>query len=113
MHFRPAAFSSCNEWCCLLMALLFGSGVTFVNAAEEVIRSARSGPWSQTETWTGGRVPGSGARVLIPAGQAVSCRDDWTEWEIALVLPVGGTLSARATDAAGNVEPRPHQISVP
>jgi hypothetical protein len=36
-----------------------------------VIRSAASGPWSAPATWQGGKVPGSGARVLIRAGHRV------------------------------------------
>ncbi len=31
----------------------------------------RSGAWSEASTWDGGRLPGAGARVLIPRGVAV------------------------------------------
>lgn len=39
--------------------------------AADVIKSARSGPWSSTETWTGGKVPAAGARVLIQKAHEV------------------------------------------
>ncbi len=39
--------------------------------ATEIIRSAQSGPWSSPTTWTGGKVPGTGARVLIREGHRV------------------------------------------
>src|SRR5437868_2972969 len=41
-------------------------------SAEALIRSARSGPWSDPQTWEGGRVPGAGARVQVRAGQTVT-----------------------------------------
>src|SRR5262245_17511774 len=36
-----------------------------------VVRSAQSGPWSAPRTWAGGKVPGTGARVLIREGHRV------------------------------------------
>ncbi|HEV3439576.1 MAG TPA: G8 domain-containing protein [Gemmata sp.] len=42
------------------------------NAADApVIRSAKSGPWSDPATWTDNKVPGTGARVLIREGHRV------------------------------------------
>jgi hypothetical protein len=39
---------------------------TVCNAADSpVIRSAKSGPWSDPATWSENKVPGTGARVLI------------------------------------------------
>src|SRR4051794_32985557 len=36
-----------------------------------LIRSARSGPWSASATWEGGKVPTAGARVQVCAGHVV------------------------------------------
>jgi len=41
-------------------------------AAEPVIRSAKSGPWSAPETWEGGKVPMAAARVQVRAGHTVT-----------------------------------------
>jgi RNA polymerase sigma factor (sigma-70 family) len=38
----------------------------------KLIRSAQSGPWSSSDTWEGGNVPGEGARVQIRTGHAVT-----------------------------------------
>jgi hypothetical protein len=47
--------------------------------------------------------------VTVNGQRAKSVRGDYSEWEIA--VPVSGKLTAQATDAAGNVEPRPHVVS--
>ncbi|HZT82665.1 MAG TPA: G8 domain-containing protein, partial [Gemmataceae bacterium] len=39
--------------------------------AAELIRSAKSGPWSAAATWEGGKVPGAGARVQVRPGHTV------------------------------------------
>ncbi len=57
----------------------------------ELIRSARSGPWSAPATWEGGRVPGAGARVQIRQGHAVVF-DVQTEKPVRMVH-VAGTLT--------------------
>ncbi|MCB1279335.1 G8 domain-containing protein [Prosthecobacter sp.] len=60
-----------------------------------VIRSAQSGPWSETSTWEGGRVPEQGVKVLVREGHTV--RYDLKS-EIAIrSLHIGGTLEF-ATD---------------
>ena len=41
-------------------------------AADDVVRSANSGPWSAGATWEGGKTPGDGAKVFIRPGHAVS-----------------------------------------
>jgi hypothetical protein len=41
-------------------------------AAGPPIRSARSGPWSEPQTWEGGQVPGAGAKVQVRAGHTVT-----------------------------------------
>ena len=37
----------------------------------DIIKSEKSGPWSEAATWTGGAVPGAGAKVLIKPGHTV------------------------------------------
>jgi hypothetical protein len=41
-------------------------------AAPALVRSARSGAWSEPQTWEGGRVPGAGAKVQVRAGHSVT-----------------------------------------
>jgi hypothetical protein len=41
-------------------------------ASAAMIRSARSGPWSEPQTWEGGQIPGAGARVQVRAGHTVT-----------------------------------------
>jgi hypothetical protein len=36
-----------------------------------LVRSSRSGPWSDPGTWESGRVPGAGARVQVRVGHTV------------------------------------------
>src|SRR4051794_28704529 len=70
--------------------------------ADDVIRSAKSGPWSVAATWEGGKVPGEGARVLVRPGHVV-IYDAELETPIRAVQ-VGGTLSfARYCDTLLNV----------
>jgi hypothetical protein len=45
--------------------------VATLAVAPRVIRSARSGAWSESKTWDGGQVPDAGARVLIRAADRV------------------------------------------
>jgi hypothetical protein len=58
-------------------AVLFGTvladtaGYAAAPPPPPVLRSARSGPWSAPSTWEGGRVPGTGARVLVRAGHRI------------------------------------------
>jgi len=61
------------------------------SAAEPVIRSAKSGPWSAPATWDGGAVPGSGARVLIREGHRVEY--DVKSDAVIRGLNVAGTLA--------------------
>jgi hypothetical protein len=39
--------------------------------AAELLRSAKSGPWSAASTWEGGKVPAGGARVQVRTGHVV------------------------------------------
>src|SRR5438128_10775035 len=54
------------------MVIVYGCGYLATAQGEEIINSARSGPWSAAATWEGGRVPDAGARVLIKTGHAVT-----------------------------------------
>ncbi len=40
-------------------------------SAVALIRSARSGPWSEPRTWEGGQIPGENAKVQVRSGHAV------------------------------------------
>ncbi|MCI0461692.1 MAG: G8 domain-containing protein [Gemmataceae bacterium] len=69
--------------------------------AATVIRSARSGPWSQPATWEGGQVPGEGARVLIRTGHQVVY--DVKSERVIRGITVAGTLRF-ATDRATRLD---------
>ncbi|MBM3831600.1 MAG: hypothetical protein FJ406_13845 [Verrucomicrobia bacterium] len=56
---------------CFLFAAFTSQLTGFAQPSPLEIRSARSGLWSAPATWTGGQVPGEGARVLIRAGHRV------------------------------------------
>ena len=57
----------------LLMALAGLAASSLVRAEEPaVVRSARSGLWSQGETWEGGKVPASGVKVQSRPEHAVT-----------------------------------------
>ncbi len=60
-------------------------------AAQDLIRSAKSGAWSDGATWEGGKVPGAGSRVQVRAGHAV-VYDQVSDQAIRL-LHVAGKLS--------------------
>jgi hypothetical protein len=73
-HARPIAAAL------LVLTFSFGSGsVVWAHdhqehgaaSAGDVIKSAKSGTWSSTETWKGGKVPAAGAKVLIQKGHEV------------------------------------------
>ena len=57
---------------------------------------------------------GTVKRVLVNGHEAKSLRDNFAEWEIALEgIPSGELkLEAHAEDAAGNIEPRPHVMTI-
>src|SRR5262249_28957228 len=59
--------------------------------AVDLIRSAKSGPWSVADTWQGGKVPGAGARVQVQTGHTV-VYDVKSEQAIRFIH-VGGTLT--------------------
>lgn len=55
--------------CCCVAAPAHADDPT--DSRSSVIESARSGNWSASSTWTAGRVPSAGARVLIREGHRV------------------------------------------
>ena len=66
-----------------------------IAGAPVVVRSARSGFWSDRNSWVGGQVPGGAARVLIRAGHRIVY--DVKSSEAIRGINVAGTLSF-ATD---------------
>jgi hypothetical protein len=58
---------------------------------------------------------GTVTKVLVNGEPARASAPNFAEWE-AILTPSSGTaktVQAQATDAAGNVEPRPHLVTVP
>ena len=71
----------------ILLLLLAASA----HAAEpRVVRSARSGPWSASATWEGGKLPAAGEGVLIRKGHAVTY--DVSSEEVIRAVNVAGSL---------------------
>jgi hypothetical protein len=68
------------------------SSVLFLAArpGAEVLKSAKSGSWSDPATWDGGAVPGAGAKVLVRPGHAVLY--DVVSDRAIRAIYVGGTL---------------------
>src|SRR5438046_534173 len=57
--------TSCTLICLSILAItgsLPSTRAAIFEPTAPLIRSARSGPWSASATWEGGRVPGAGAR---------------------------------------------------
>jgi hypothetical protein len=80
------------------ICLILGTLNTFAHAAESpsaidaaVIKSVRSGSWSEPETWEGGAVPGPGARVLVRRDHTVVYDRDSDE--VIRGIQVAGTLT--------------------
>ena len=63
-------------------------------APSPVLKSARSGPWSATATWEGGKVPAAGARVLIRTGHKITY--DVKSEDVIRAINVAGTLTFAA-----------------
>ena len=72
-----------------LFALMLG-GATSLIAAEPLVRTHRSGDWSNAETWDGGKVPAAGARVQIRQGHHV--RYDVESDQVIRSIHVAGIL---------------------
>jgi len=86
----------------LTLALLAIFYFSTSSSADDVIRSAKSGPWSAAATWQGGQVPAAGAKVLIRPGHTVIY--DVASQAAIRTVQIGGTLSfARDRDTLLNV----------
>lgn len=71
-------------------------------AADDVIRSAQDGQWSEATTWVGGKVPAAGARVHVLEGHTVTY--DTASDDVIRAINIAGTLSfARDRDTRLNV----------
>src|SRR5262249_10898070 len=75
----------------VLPLLLAASLPASAGAAHDVVRSARSGPWSAKATWEGGKVPAAGVKVLVRPGHAVLY--DVKSDQAIRSVHVGGTLA--------------------
>ena len=92
---RKVVFGIMFAW----ILLVCGS---FAFAVEGVIRSAASGPWSESATWEGNHVPAAGARILICPGHIVTY--DVSSDAAIRAIQIGGTLTfARDRDTLLNV----------
>src|SRR3954469_24632512 len=86
----------------LTLALLAIFFLSPSSSADDVIRSAKSGPWSTAATWKGGQVPAAGAKVLIRPGHTVTY--DIASDAAIRTVQIGGTLRfARDRDTLLNV----------
>src|SRR5262245_32352136 len=76
--------------------LLPGSMSPGLHAADKpgsgppLVRSTRSGPWSATGTWEGGKVPAAGSRVQVRTGHTVTY--DLNSDRVIRSVHVAGTL---------------------
>lgn len=86
---------------CLAMATCLAVGGLLSHAVADhehhhgttagVIASTRSGPWSAATTWEGGKVPATGAKVLIRSAHAVTY--DLESDAVIRAINVSGTLT--------------------
>src|SRR5438552_4173002 len=56
-----------------------------------LVRTAKSGAWSEPATWEGGKIPATGARVQVRSGHAVVY--DVKSAEVIRFIHVAGMLS--------------------
>jgi hypothetical protein len=72
--------------------LLLAAGVTWsAQQPAAVVRTAKSGPWSDPKTWEGGKVPGQGARVQVLPAHTVTY--DLANGPAYRLVHVGGVLN--------------------
>jgi len=81
------------RWSLVALAMLVSTSLTFADAPKktEVIRSAKSGAWSNPATWEGEKVPAAGARVLVKSGHVV--KYDVASDAVIRAISVSGVLS--------------------
>ncbi len=78
----------------LSLALLTCGVPAFAAEKPAVVRSAKSGPWSAPETWTGKRIPAAGDRVLIRSEHAITY--DANSKDVIRGVTVSGKLTFAA-----------------
>src|SRR5215471_11203659 len=76
-----------NRLATFVLVLIFSTTAP----AAELLRSAKSGPWSASATWEGGKVPAAGARVQVRPGHTVTY--DLHSDQVIRSIHVAGTLS--------------------
>jgi hypothetical protein len=76
--------------CCLALCAFASPLPGEEGKAPPVVRSARSGPWSDPQTWEGGKAPAAGCKVLIRDGHAVVY--DVAPEQVIRSLHIDGTL---------------------
>src|SRR5436190_8221346 len=72
------------------IAVLASLLLTAAGPAADVVKSAKSGPWSDPATWAGGTVPPAGSKVLVRPGHTVLY--DVVSDQAIRSVHVGGTL---------------------
>jgi len=84
----------------LLVGIALLAGVHNISPAGDeippgtpVIRSARSGAWSDPATWDGGRVPAAGAKVQVRHGHVVTYDIEAPESLVIRSLHIAGTVT--------------------
>ncbi len=90
------------------MLLLIGAlshltliSVTLAAAEADVIQSVRSGSWTSPETWSSGKIPGDGAKVLVQRAHTVLYDHDSSE--VIRGIQIAGALKF-ATDRNTRLE---------
>ena len=83
--------SRITGWLTGLVACLLVALPAWAADGPAVIRSAKSGNWSQAATWEGGQVPAAGARVLILSGHTVTY--DVAKDDVIRAINISGTLA--------------------
>jgi hypothetical protein len=83
---------------CAGIAVVTGT-CTFCAAADDkpaevaVIRSARSGAWSEAATWDGGKVPAAGTKVQVRLGHVITYDVQAPEYLVIRSLHIAGTVT--------------------
>jgi len=89
--FRAFGAIEMKKFAIILTLSLLLLQTNIASAQINLIRSAKSGPWSQAETWEGGSVPGHKAKVQIREGHTVIY--DVASGPVIRFIHVAGTLT--------------------
>lgn len=60
-----------SRWLAVLVTAISATVGSTAFAADDWVASARGGNWSDSATWSGGKVPAAGARVHVKPGHLV------------------------------------------